>query len=238
MLCSISRILLIQAVDLPGTFLRSKSFSSASANQKVKRVDEVAPQKHKSNREAAFIGTKGEVNRTMGKSRSFHSVNSGGSNSTDSKAKVLSPKSSHGLDMKGQKHTKERSLVERKNSLRLERPLVNSAVTNSTTTSPRVDRNLPVRDETVPFSSTSNNREFKSMHSDNRLTKLSRPVNKVINRGSEVPVPSGMLSCCIFFLYRNVHDIGEDLHVLCVYMFMRTHKSTSILILLCFPCLF
>ncbi|KAL8095536.1 uncharacterized protein LOC141693523 isoform X2 [Apium graveolens] len=174
-----------------GTFLRSKSFSSASANQKVQRLDEVVPQKHKSNREAASLGTKGGVNRMMGKSRSFHSVNSGGSNSTDSKAKMLSPKFSHGQDMKSHEHTKERSLVKRKNSLRLERPLVNSAVSTSTSSSPRIDKNLPIRDETVPFSSTSNNREFKSMHSDNRLTQLSRPVNKVINKGSEVPVPSG-----------------------------------------------
>lgn len=178
--------------------MRSKSFSSASAKQKVKRVDEVVPQKHKSNREAAFLGTKGGVNRMMGKSMSFHSVNSGGSNSTDSKDKMLSPKFSHGQEMKGQKHTKERSLVERKNSLRLERPPVNSAVATSTTSSPRVDRNLPVRDETVPFSPTSNNRESKSVHSDNRLTQLSRPVNKVINKGSEVPVSSGIISCCIF----------------------------------------
>ncbi|KAK1366328.1 hypothetical protein POM88_041889 [Heracleum sosnowskyi] len=174
-----------------GTFLRSKSFSSASAKQKVKHVDELVLQKHKSNREAASLGTKEGVNRTMGKSRSFHAVNSGGSNFTDSKAKASSPKFSHGQDTKGQKHTKERSLVERKNSLRLERPPVNSAVTTSTTSSPRVDRNLPVRDETVSFSLTSNNREFKSMHSDNRLTQLSRPGSKVTNKGSEVPVPSG-----------------------------------------------
>ncbi|KAL1813611.1 ASI1-immunoprecipitated protein 2 isoform X3 [Daucus carota subsp. sativus] len=173
-----------------GTFLRSKSFSSASAKQKVKHIDEVVPQKHKSNRDNASLGTKGGGSRTMGKSMSFHAFNSGGSNSTDLKAKMFSPKYSHGQDIKGQ-NTKERSLVERKNSLRLERPLVNSVVTTSTTLSPEVDRNLPVRDKTGPFCSTSNNRDVKSAQSDNKLIQVSRPVNKAISNGSDVPVLSG-----------------------------------------------
>lgn len=134
----------------------------------------------------------------MSKSKSFHSVNSGGFSSTDSKAKMPSPKFSHGQDMKGQNHTKERSLVERKNPLRLERPLGKSAVTTSTISSPRVDKNLPVRDETVPFSLTSNSCESKSVHSDNKLIQLSRPVKKVISKGSEVPVSSGIISCIFF----------------------------------------
>ncbi|XP_017242340.1 ASI1-immunoprecipitated protein 2 [Daucus carota subsp. sativus] len=174
-----------------GNLFKSKSFSSASAKPKVKLVDDIVPQKQKSNREAAPLDAKGGLCRSMGKSMSFRSVNSGRLNSTDSKVKMLSPKFSHGQDIKGQKHTKERSLFERKNSIRLERPLVNSTGASSTSSSPRVDRSASIRDETVPVSSTSNKRELKAVSSDSKLTQLSRPANKVMCKDSEVSIPSG-----------------------------------------------
>lgn len=214
--------------------MRSKSFSSASAKQKVKRIDEVVPQKHKSNRDNASLGTKGGGSRTMGKSMSFHAFNSGGSNSTDLKAKMFSPKCSHGQDIKGQ-NTKERSLVERKNSLRLERPLVNSVVTTSTTSSPEVDNNLPVRDETGPFCSTSNNRDLKSAQSDNKLIQVSRPVNKAISNGSDVPVLSGIILCCIFILLSNIHYTCLKVNNSCVYMLICTQNYIFKLSIISFP---
>ncbi|KAF1001935.1 ASI1-immunoprecipitated protein 2-like isoform X2 [Apium graveolens] len=175
-----------------GNLFKSKSFSSASTKPKVKLVDEIVPQKQKSNREAAPLDTKGGLCRSMTKSMSFRSVNSGRLNSTDSKVKMLSPNFPHAQDIKGQKHTKERSFFERKSSIRLERPLINSnsTVASSTSSSPRVDRNLSVRDETVPLS-TSTNRELKAVQSDSKLTQFSRPANKVMSKGSEVSNPSG-----------------------------------------------
>lgn len=189
--------MLTKAVDLAGNLFKSKSFSSTITKPKVKLVDELVPQKQKSNREAAPPDTKGGLSRSMGKSMSFRSVNSGRLNSTDSKVKMLSPKFPHAQDIKGQKHTKERSFLERKSSIRLERPLINSSstVASSTSSSPRVDRNLSVRDETVPFS-ISNNRELKAVHSDSKLTQFARPANKVMGKGSEVSNPSGITSCC------------------------------------------
>lgn len=198
--------MLSQAVDCAGNLFKSKSFSSASAKPKVKLVDDIVPQKQKSNREAAPLDAKGGLCRSMGKSMSFRSVNSGRLNSTDSKVKMLSPKFSHGQDIKGQKHTKERSLFERKNSIRLERPLVNSTGASSTSSSPRVDRSASnsIRDETVPVSSTSNKRELKAVSSDSKLTQLSRPANKVMCKDSEVSIPSGMILCCSFTRY-SIH---------------------------------
>ncbi|KAK1392085.1 PHD-type domain-containing protein [Heracleum sosnowskyi] len=175
-----------------GNLFKSKSFSSASTKPKVKLVDELVPQTQKSNREAAPLDTKGGLCSSMTKSMSFRSVKSGRLNSADSKVKMLSPKFPHAQDIKGQKHTKERSFFERKSSIRLERPLINSksTVASSTSSSPRIDRNLSVRDETVPLS-TSSNRELKAVHSDSKSTQFSRPANKVIGKGLEVSIPSG-----------------------------------------------
>lgn len=133
----------------------------------------------------------------MKKSMSFKSVNAGRLNSADSKVKMLSPRFPHAQDIKGQKLTKERSFLERKSSIRLERPLINSSstVAPSTSSSPRVDRNLSVRDETVPIS-TSTNRELKAVQSDSKLTQFTRPANKVMGKGSEVSIPLGIISCC------------------------------------------
>lgn len=161
-------------------------------------VDELVPQKQRSNREVAPLDAKSGLCRSMRKSMSFRSVNSGRLNITDSKVKMLSPKFSHAQDIKGQKHTKERSLLERKNSIKLERPLNNSRSASSTSASPRVDRNLSFRDETVPISSTSSNRELKAVYSDSKLTQLSRPANKVVCKGSEVSIPSGIIFVLFF----------------------------------------
>lgn len=145
---------------------------------------------------------------------SFRSANSGRLNSTDSKVKMLSPKFPHAQDIKGQKHTKERSFFERKSSIRLDRPLINSnsTVASSTSSSPRVDRNLSVRDETVPLS-TSTNRELKAVQSDSKLAQFSRPANKVMGKGSEVSIPSGIISRCSYTRDTCIH-LYTEIHIL------------------------
>uniref|UniRef100_A0A5B7AG95 PHD-type domain-containing protein n=1 Tax=Davidia involucrata TaxID=16924 RepID=A0A5B7AG95_DAVIN len=174
-----------------GTLVKSYSFNSSNAKPKVKLVDEAVPQKQKSARESASLDTKDGAGRLIGKSMSFKSANSGRFNASESKVKMLSPKFSHGQDLKGSKQAKDRSLFERKNSFRLERPLGNSAMATSVVSTMKVDQKLASRGETHSLSSVSNNHELKGVQSDNKLTTLSKVTSYVARRGSEMPVSLG-----------------------------------------------
>jgi len=154
-----------------GTLLKSNSFSTVNSKSKVKLVDEVVPQKQKGAREYTSIDTKEGAARIISKSMSFKYANSGHSNATESKVRMLSPKFTHVQDPKGLKQTKERGTFERKNLSKLDRPLVSST-------------SLP--------SFVSNNRESKVVQSDGK-SSLSKVTSSLGRKGVEVPVTSGVI---------------------------------------------
>ncbi|XP_059667443.1 protein PARALOG OF AIPP2-like [Cornus florida] len=161
-----------------GILIKSNSFNSSNAKPKVKLVDEVVLQKQKSN-------TKEGSARLIGKSMSFKSANSGRLNASESKNKIMSPKFSHGQDLRGFKQGKERNLFERKNSFRSESLPVNLAMASSTVSTVKVDKTLASCGETHSLSFVNNNHERKPAQSDSKLT---RPVAR---GGPEMPVPLG-----------------------------------------------
>ncbi|XP_058206469.1 uncharacterized protein LOC131319981 isoform X4 [Rhododendron vialii] len=173
-----------------GTLLKSNSFHSTNAPT-VKLDDEVVLQKQKSARESTSIDIKEGPVRSIGKSMSFKSVNPGRLNPSESKVKMLSPKFSHGHDVKGSKQAKERNLLERKNSFKTERSMVGSVTGNATVSTLRGDKKVAPYGESYSLTSVSNNHEPKGVQSDRKLSTLSKSNSLVTRRGSEMPVPLG-----------------------------------------------
>uniref|UniRef100_A0A2N9HYY1 Zinc finger PHD-type domain-containing protein n=1 Tax=Fagus sylvatica TaxID=28930 RepID=A0A2N9HYY1_FAGSY len=172
-----------------GTFLKSNSFNTLSSKSKVKLVDDVVPQKQKAAREYTSLDMKEGPARMISKSMSFKSANSGRTNATESKVKMLSSKSTHVQDVKGLKQAKERGTFERKHLSKLERPVVNSTTASSTVSTPKLDQKLTSRGETGLPSSISNNRESKVIQSDGKLS-LSKVTSSLGRKGVEIPVTS------------------------------------------------
>ena len=151
----------------------------------MKLVDKVL-QKQKSAREHASLDIKEEPARTMGKSMSFKSTNSGRLNTGESKFKMLSSKFLHVQDLKGLKQVKERISLERKNFSKLDR-------SSSTVSTSKVDQKLTPRADTISHSSAINNRETKIVQSDGKPSTLSRSTSNLARKGVENAVTSGML---------------------------------------------
>ncbi|GMP70925.1 hypothetical protein CsSME_00029550 [Camellia sinensis var. sinensis] len=171
-----------------GSLLKSNSFHSANAKPKVELVDEVFSQKKKSAREPVSLDMKEGAVRLIGKSMSFKSVNPGRLNLSESKVKMLSPKFSHGQDLKGLKQAKEWNLLERKNSFKSERPLVSSTMCNTNVSMLQGDQKLASYGGSCLLS---NNRELKGVQSVCKLSTLSKSTSHVARRGSEMPVSLG-----------------------------------------------
>lgn len=179
-------------VPFAGTLLKSNSFHSTNAPT-VKLDDEVVPQKQKSARESASVDIKEGPARLISKSMSFKSVIPGRLNPSESKVKMLSPKFSHGQDVKGSKQAKERNLLEMKNSFKTERSMVGPATGNATVSTLRGDKKVAPYGESYSLTSVSNNHEPKGVQSDRKLSTLSKSNSLVTRRGSEMPVPLGII---------------------------------------------
>lgn len=121
--------------------------------------------------------------RMMGKSVSFKSANSGRSNMSESKVKMLSSKVTPLQDLKGLKQAKERSTIERKNLSKLERPLVSLTTSSAMVSTPKVDQ--ASRGETSLLSSVSNLREHKAVLSDGKLSTSSKATSSLTCKGVE-----------------------------------------------------
>ncbi|KAL7230297.1 hypothetical protein ACSBR2_008739 [Camellia fascicularis] len=171
-----------------GALSKSNSFNSTNAKPKVKLADEVVPQKQKSPREPASLDMKDGTVRLIGKSMSSKSFNLGRLNPLESKVKMLSPKFSHGQDLKGLKQAKEWNLPERKNSFKSERSMVSSAMGNTSVSTLKGDKKIASYGESYSLPSVSNHRELKGVQSD---TKFSKPTSHVAHKGSEISVPLG-----------------------------------------------
>ncbi|KAJ6884298.1 hypothetical protein NC652_031331 [Populus alba x Populus x berolinensis] len=174
-----------------GTLLKSNSFNTINSKPKVKLVNEF-PQKHKGTRESS-LDMKERPARMMSKSMSFKSVNSGRSVTIESKGKMISSKYSHTQDARGLKQVKDQNAIDRKNLLRLDRPL-GSSMPNSAVSTPKVDQRIAPRGESAIVSSTSINRELKSTQSDGKLGTLSRSTSSVGRKSADIPGTSVRVS--------------------------------------------
>jgi hypothetical protein len=153
-----------------GSLSKANSFNLSNAKPKLKLTDDV-PQKLKSSKEFGHGDTREDSGRMIGKSSSFKSGFSSrlNNNSGESRVKMLSPKDSLIQDLKGVKHTKERSFIERKSSFKSDRPFV-----SSTASTVKADQK-PSRPETSSIASI----------------KATKPSSYSNRRGSDLPSPLG-----------------------------------------------
>ncbi|KAF2306740.1 hypothetical protein GH714_020985 [Hevea brasiliensis] len=128
--------------------------------------------------------------RMISKSLSFRTVNSGRSNATESKVKMLSSKISQAQDIKALKQVKERNAFESKSSSKLDRPMGSLVTTSSNVSMPMISQKLTPRGDSVMISSTGNNKELNASQSDGKLNTLSRSTSSVARKGAEIPVTS------------------------------------------------
>lgn len=164
--------------------MKSNSFNTMNSKPKLKLVDEV-PQKPKDSRDPDMKEGSG---RMMSKSMSFRSVNSVHSRTTDSKVKMLSPRFSQFIEMKGLKQVKERGAFESKS-------LSKSVTTSSSVSVPKVNQKLTPRGESSMTSSTSNNKEPKASQSDSQ-SGLLRSNSIIARKGADNPGTSGTTPDC------------------------------------------
>lgn len=200
-----------------GTLSKTNSFNTLNSKPKVKLVDEVIPQKPKGTREHVSLDLKEGPTRVVGKSMSFKSANSGRSNSSESKFKILPSKYSHVKDLKGLKPVKDRNAFEWKKLSKLDRSLTFSTTASSTVSTPKADQKPTPRGETNSSSYGSNNRESKVLQSDGKSSTLSKSNSTLSRKGIEIPVTSGMI---LPFLQRTFSNFicGSFLHTVTLYV--------------------
>ncbi|CAA0827983.1 RING/FYVE/PHD zinc finger superfamily protein [Striga hermonthica] len=162
-----------------GTFAKSNSFSSLNSKPKVKLVDQAVIQGQKSAKEASSFRHKEGVVRSIGKSMSFKSTNSG---RPESKVKMLSPRLSHIQDIK---NTKLRNSFEHQRALRTERSSVSSMMSTSVSSTPKIDKRTP------SLATMANNHETKPVQADSKPSTLSRSSSLSARRTADLTSSSG-----------------------------------------------
>ncbi|KAL6501029.1 hypothetical protein OROHE_025226 [Orobanche hederae] len=168
--------------NLPGTFSKSNSFSSLNSKPRVKLVDQVIMQRQKSAKEPSTFHHKEGVVRSIGKSMSFKSTNSGRS---ESKVKTLSSSLSHIQDIR---NTKQRSSFER--SFRAERSS-NSVMGTSLSSTSRINRRPASRGESFSLATITNHHEIKPVQADRKSVALSRSSSLAARKAADVASSSG-----------------------------------------------
>ncbi|GMH09133.1 hypothetical protein Nepgr_010973 [Nepenthes gracilis] len=161
---------------IKGTFVKSNSFSTSYPKPKVKLVDEI-PQKQKQG-----IDAKDGPNKMIGKSFSFKG-NLGRTNVSEAKVKMLSLQFSHFQDLKGLKQSKERTSVERKNSIRSDHPLASQVQANTSKHQSRGDN--------VSSTSVSSSRDYRGAQSDGKLATSTRTSGQSIDKISDTSTSPG-----------------------------------------------
>ncbi|KAL1550604.1 dentin sialophosphoprotein-like isoform X1 [Salvia divinorum] len=174
-----------RGLNLRGNFSKSNSFHSLNSKPKTKLVDQVIIQRQKSAKEHGSFRLKEDVVRSISKSMSFRSTNS---NRSESKIKMLSPRSSNIHDVK---NTKERSAFERQHSFRTEHPSNNSVMGASMSSTSRIDRRPSFRAESSSLASPTNQQEVKPVQTDGRSTALSRSFSLASRRNADLPSTTG-----------------------------------------------
>ncbi|KAG4386225.1 hypothetical protein AAZX31_11G008600 [Glycine max] len=166
-----------------GMLLKSNSFNNLNSKPRVKLVDEVVPQKQKGGNEHTSKNMEMPA-RVTGKSTLFKSSSLGRSNATESKVKMLSPKSATTQDLKGSRHLKESGAFDRKFPSRIDRPVASSVVS-----SPKGDQKLTPHAESNKASAMNNNRELK-VNQDGKSSALSRSMSNISRKSLEPQVSS------------------------------------------------
>lgn len=166
----------------------SKSNSSNNLNSKprVKPVDEVFPPRLKGVNEHTSKNVETPARMTS-KSTLFKSSSLGRSSATESKVKMLSPKSATVQELKGSRHLKESGAFDRKFLSRNDRPVASSVVST-----PKGDQKLTPRGETIKPSAV-NNRELK-VNQDGKLSASSKLMNNTSRKSLEPHISSGVIS--------------------------------------------
>ncbi|XP_027359877.1 uncharacterized protein LOC113868469 [Abrus precatorius] len=164
--------------------LKSNSFNNVNSKPRVKLVDEVVPQKSKGGNEHNSKNVETPARMTS-KSTLFKSSSLGRSNATESKVKMLSPKSLPTHELKVSRHLKESGAFERKHLSRIDRPVASSVVSTS-----KSDQKLTPRGETTskPLA-VNNNRELK-VNQDGKFSALSKSISNVSRKSSGPQVSS------------------------------------------------
>ncbi|KAL6503995.1 hypothetical protein OROGR_025918 [Orobanche gracilis] len=182
--------------NLPGTFSKSNSFSSLNSKPRVKLVDQVIMQRQKSAKEPSTFCHKEGVVRSIGKSMSFKSTNSGHS---ESKVKMLSSSLSHIQDIR---NTKQRSSFER--SFRAECSS-NSVMGTSLSSTSRINKRPASRGESFSLATVTNHHEIKPVQADSKSVALSRSSNLAARKAADVASSSGE-----FKRPSNVHNVVNN----------------------------
>lgn len=173
-----------------GTLLKSCSFNNFSSKSRVKLDDDV-PQKQKGGGEHVSKNTETPI-KTIGKPMSFKSSNLG--RATESKVKMLSPKSGTAQDLKGSSLAKESGVFDRKSLSRIDRPVGCSTMASSVISTH--NQKLTPHGETVKPLAINCNRDFKVNH-DGKSSSLSKSVNNISNESSEPQVISEKMSTSV-----------------------------------------
>lgn len=169
--------------------LKSNSFNNFNSKPRIKLVDEVVPQKQKGGGEHSSKNMETPAG-TISKSMSFKSSNLG--RATESKVKMLSPKSGTTQDLKGSRHAKESGVSDRKFLSRIDRPIVCSTMASSVVSASKGDQKLTPCGETAKPSAVNSNREFK-VNQDGKSSSLSKSMNNISNKNPEAQVISGVI---------------------------------------------
>ncbi|XP_042512019.1 uncharacterized protein LOC122087095 isoform X2 [Macadamia integrifolia] len=170
-----------------GTLLKSNSFSTSSAKPKVKWMQEDVSPKKKLAKEVYVNDPKKQgIAKAISKSMSFKTTLTGRSNATEAKVKMLPSNFNRTEDLKGIKQAKERTLVERKSSFKLDRPLVSSTTALSSLSNTKDDQKTTSRAETMPsLSSAANYHDLKAVQPDGKWDASVKPISLLGKRGPE-----------------------------------------------------
>ncbi|KAL5182112.1 Bromodomain adjacent to zinc finger domain protein 1A [Glycine soja] len=166
-----------------GMLLKSNSFNNLNSKPRVKLVDEVVPPPKKGGNEHTSKNMEMPA-RVTGKSTLFKSSSLGRSNATESKVKMLSPKSATTQDLKGSRHLKESGAFDRKFPSRIDRPVASLVVST-----PKGDQKLTPHAESSKASAMNNNRELK-VNQDGKSCALPRSMSNISRKSLEPQVSS------------------------------------------------
>ncbi|KAJ1391204.1 Zinc finger, FYVE/PHD-type [Sesbania bispinosa] len=170
--------------------LKSNSSNNLNSKPRVKLVDEVVPPKLKGGNEHTSKNVETPA-RMMNKSTLFKSSSLGRSSATESKVKMLSPKSTTSQELKGSRHLKESGALDRKFLSRIDRPVASSVVST-----PKGDQKLTPRGETTKPSAVNNNRELK-VNQDGKSSALLKSMGNISRKSLEPQVSSERTSASI-----------------------------------------
>ncbi|KAI3473851.1 hypothetical protein Pfo_028032 [Paulownia fortunei] len=170
----------LRVQNFRGTFSKSNSFSSLNSKPKVKLVDQVVLQRQISTREHPSFRLKEGVARSIGKSMSFKSTNTGRS---ETKMKMLSPRETHIQDIK---NTKQRSSVQRLSSFKTERLSINSMMGTSGSSTPRIDKKPASGGESSSLTTITKQHEAKPVQTDGKSAALSRSSSLAARRNADL----------------------------------------------------